>query len=156
MRGLASLFGEIENDFRGTLVKNGLTPLARELRRRQTDAEHMLWSHIKGSQLGGLKFRRQVPRGPYIADFVCEDALLIVELDGGQHGEPQGLAEDAIRTEYLERLGYRVLRYWNPDVLKNPLGLLDEILEIATERIKTPSPNPLPKGRGLDRETIDR
>ncbi len=89
-----------------------------------------------------------MPRGPYIADFVCEAALLIVELDGGQHGDEEGLANDQIRTIYLESLGYRVLRFWNPEVLTNTQGVLDTILDVATARAKTPSPNPLPKGRG--------
>ena len=129
-------------------MKNLLTTLARRLRRRQTDAERKLWAGLRRSQLDSLKFRRQVPRGPYIADFVCEAALLIVELDGGQHGDEEGLANDQIRTIYLESLGYRVLRFWNPEVLTNTQGVLDTILDVATARAKPPSPNPLPKGRG--------
>lgn len=131
-------------------MKVELTPLARGLRRRQTDAERKLWAGLRSSQLDSLKFRRQVPRGPYIADFVCEEAPLIVELDGGQHGDEEGLANDQIRTIHLESLGYRVLRFWNPEVLSNTQGVLDTILDIATTRTKTPSPNPLPKGRGLE------
>ncbi|MBA4173509.1 MAG: DNA methyltransferase [Hyphomicrobium sp.] len=131
-------------------MKVELTPLARGLRRRQTDAERKLWTGLRGSQLGGLKFRRQVPRGPYIADFVCEKALHVVELDGGQHGEVKGMANDEIRTAYFESLGYSVVRFWNPEVLTNPKGVLDTILNIAAARAKTPSPNPLPKGRGLE------
>ncbi|MFM2045837.1 MAG: hypothetical protein RLY86_4413 [Pseudomonadota bacterium] len=86
---------------------------ARQLRVRQTAAERRLWAALRNRQVGGLKFRRQVPIGPYIADFVCHDAMLVVEADGSQHG-PQ---EDACRTAYLQAAGFTVIRFWNPDIL---------------------------------------
>src|SRR5690349_11021332 len=86
---------------------------ARALRRGMTDAEALLWRHLRDRRLNGYKFRRQEPRGPYIADFVCLEVGLIVEVDGGQHTEES----DAPRTQRLERNGYRVLRFWNDQVL---------------------------------------
>ena len=88
---------------------------ARELRNNTTDAERVLWRALRGRQLDGFRFRRQVPIGSYIADFVCPQAKLVVELDGGQHAEQTQY--DAMRTAALQSLGYRVLRYWNDDAL---------------------------------------
>ena len=110
--------------------------LARRLRRNQTDAERTLWFCLRDRRLGGLKFRRQAPIGPYIVDFCCEAACLIVELDGGQHAERTGY--DAERTVDLETRGYLVLRFWDNDVLRNIEGVLQTI--IATGRQQTPSP----------------
>ena len=98
------------------------TKRARNLRTRQTNAEAKLWARLRNRQLGGLKFRRQVPLGPYIADVVCHEAKLIVELDGSQHAEQIGY--DKNRTKYFEAHGYQVLRFWNPDVLQNIDGVL--------------------------------
>ena len=87
---------------------------ARQLRRPLTPAEVILWRELRGRRLGGFKFRRQQPIGPYIADFFCPAAKLVVELDGETHlGREE---KDAARQAYLESLGYRVLRFWNPDV----------------------------------------
>ena len=91
---------------------------ARQLRTQSTQAEAKLWSILRGNKLGA-HFRRQVPIGPYIADFVSSRAKLIVELDGSQHLSTKGLADDAQRTRYLEREGFRVLRFNNVEVLKN-------------------------------------
>ncbi len=99
---------------------------ARDLRNAGTDAERRLWRHLRLKQLGGCKFRRQVPVAGYIADFVCLEMKLIVELDGGQHVERA--AYDARRTRVLEAEGYRVLRYWNDDVLVRTNGVLEDIL----------------------------
>jgi len=96
------------------------------LRVNQTDAERRLWSHLRNRGLEGHKFRRQFTVGPFIADFVCAEDMLIVELDGGQHSER--ISEDARRTVFLESLGYRVLRFWNNDVLLNTDGVLEAIL----------------------------
>jgi len=85
------------------------------LRHNPTDAEIRLWSRLRGKQLGGFRFRRQHPIGFYVVDFFCPEARLIVEVDGGQHGEHN--ARDAARTEWLERRGYRVIRFWNNDAL---------------------------------------
>ncbi len=88
---------------------------ARRLRKHPTDAERLLWRHLRLRQLGGYKFRRQQPLGPYIVDFVCLAKRLIVEVDGGQHAEQA--EEDAQRTAWLEAQGFRVLRFWNTEVL---------------------------------------
>lgn len=115
-----------------------LTPVARKLRRASTVAERRLWSHLRSRQLDGAKFVRQFPIGGFVADFACRHAGLAIELDGGQHSE----AADAPRTQVIESFGYRVLRFWNNDVLANTDGVLESIrreLEIARN-------NPLPGG----------
>ncbi|MBO9590364.1 endonuclease domain-containing protein [Devosia sp.] len=93
-----------------------MTTRPRQLRRNATDAENRLWYVLRNRSLGGWKFVRQFPVGPYIADFACREAALIVELDGGQHADN---ANDFIRTKYLNAQGYGVLRFWNGDVLQN-------------------------------------
>jgi very-short-patch-repair endonuclease len=115
---------------------------ARELRSGMTDAEQLLWYHLRGRRLSGWKFRRQHEIDRYIVDFVCADADLIVELDGGQHAEQ--VEEDAYRTQRLEKLGFRVLRFWNGDVLTNTEAVLEVILKAAAS--VAPHPNPLPGG----------
>jgi len=100
---------------------------ARALRANQTDAEARLWTGLRDRRLAGAKFRRQVAIGPYIADFTCFAARLIVELDGGQHAHDANA--DAARTARLEGQGFRVLRFWNNDVLANTEGVLERILE---------------------------
>jgi len=97
---------------------------ARDLRRRQSDAERILWSKIRARQLMGIKFRRQHPVGGYIVDFISLDYRLIIELDGGQHNEPAGAEKDLIRTQQLEKMGYRVIRFWDTDVIKNCEGVI--------------------------------
>jgi len=92
------------------------TAHARTMRRQSTDAERTLWACLRYRRLGGLKFRRQVPVGPFIADFLCVEDMLIVEVDGSQHFENR---RDLRRDEWLRRHGYAVLRIWNVDVLKN-------------------------------------
>ena len=108
-------------------MKNRLTPLARQLRQSQTDAERKLWYELRAKRLQGHKFKRQVPKGDYVVDFVCEAQKLVIELDGGQHGEQ--LEYDEQRTKDLEQLGYRVLRFWNRDILTNMDGVLTLILD---------------------------
>ena len=90
-----------------------------------TDAERLLWQHLRSRQLAGLKFRRQHPIGRYILDFVCLEAGLVIEVDGGQHG-PQHSYDEA-RTAWLGQRGYRVLRFWNNEVLTNPEGVRERI-----------------------------
>jgi len=104
---------------------------ATDLRARQTDMERWLWSRLRDRRLNGYKFRRQVPIGPYIADFVCMPARLIVELDGSQHAEQE--AYDRRRERYLLEHGYEVLRFWNNAVWENLEGLLMAVL-LAVER----------------------
>jgi very-short-patch-repair endonuclease len=89
---------------------------ARELRKNLTEAEHALWKHLRLRQLAGYKFRRQQPLGKYIVDFVCFEKRLIIEIDGGQHSEQ--VAYDSERTAWLETQGFRILRFWNNQVLK--------------------------------------
>ena len=115
---------------------------ARRLRRDQTDAERALWFRLRDRRLRGLKFRRQVTIGRCIADFCCESARLVIELDGGQHAERQD--HDDERTAALEARGYLVLRFWNNDVLQNMDGILESILN--TLRPDPPHPSPLPNG----------
>ena len=98
------------------------TEKAQELRKKSTDAERLLWRHLRAKQLEGLKFRRQEPIGDYIVDFVCFDRSLIVEVDGGQHVREK--AKDDERTRWLEGQGFKVMRFWNNDVMKNIEGVL--------------------------------
>ena len=102
------------------------TTRARTLRRDQTDAERKLWRLIANRQLGGFKFRRQYPIDRYFVDFACREASLIVEIDGGQHAVNADY--DAERTEALARAGWRVIRFWNNQVIEQPTGVLDAIL----------------------------
>lgn len=88
---------------------------AKELRRNSTDAEKLLWSRLRDRQLFGCKFRRQQTMGAYIVDFICMEAMLIIEVDGGQHMERE--PQDVLRSQYLNSLGYKVLRFWNNEVL---------------------------------------
>ena len=104
---------------------------ARELRSAATDAESCLWYYLRAGRLAGIKFRRQHPMPPYILDFYCEAARLVVELDGSQHGE-EG---DARRTLSLEAQGVMVLRFWNDQVLKETALVLEEIYRVAMERL---------------------
>lgn len=108
---------------------------ARHLRRNMTDAERLLWRALREA-LPGWHWRKQVPFGPYFADFASHTAKLIVEVDGGQHGD----AKDAIRARFLESEGYRVLRFWNNEVLGN----LDGVLETTAKALP-------PRGEGLGR-----
>jgi very-short-patch-repair endonuclease len=102
-----------------------LTAQARCLRNNQTDTEKSLWNSIKSRQLSGYKFRRLYVFEDYIVDFVCIELKLIIELDGSQHEFQKEY--DATRTEYLNSKGYKVLRFWNNDVLKNMNGVLEVI-----------------------------
>lgn len=99
---------------------------AEELRQRPTDAERPLWRRLRLRQLEGYKFRRQVPLGPFIVDFLCLEANLVIELDGGQHVEAAGY--DRNRTSYLQEQGFRVIRFWNGEVLQRTDEVVDEIL----------------------------
>lgn len=110
---------------------------ARRLRRELTDAEHVIWKELRAHRLHGAGFRRQKPIGPYIVDFVCESSRLVIEIDGGQHYEPQGIGRDKQRDAYLASEGYRVLRFNNHDVLTNKMGVLETIS--AAIQAKAPS-----------------
>ena len=113
------------------------------MRREFTDAERKLWQHLRAGHLDGLKFRRQHPIPPYIADFCCIERKLIVELDGGQHSPEV----DQARTRWLERQGWSVLRFWDNDVLMNIESVVEAIWNVSGRRTLTPTP--LPEGEGL-------
>jgi very-short-patch-repair endonuclease len=120
---------------------------ARHLRKNMTDAEQRLWRELRYRQLDGRKFRRQAPIGSYIADFVCFEAKVIVELDGGQHAEQ--FEDDSRRTAWLESQGFRLLRVWNHHVFQD----LDSVMQVIWDALQsTPHPNPPPQGgRGPER-----
>jgi len=116
---------------------------ARQLRKNPTDAERRLWARLRYRQVDGFRFRRQVPIGPFIADFACLERRLLIEVDGGQHAVDP--ASDAERTRWLESRGYCILRFWNHDVLRNTEGVLGTI-SLALSGPHTPHPNPPPQG----------
>jgi very-short-patch-repair endonuclease len=118
------------------------TLIAQKLRNTATDAERLLWRHLSRRQLGGYKFSRQMPVGPYICDFMCRQAQLAIEVDGGQHDARERI--DQARTKYLAREGFRVLRFWNNEVLENTEGVLIRILQA----LDSPPPQPLPQAGG--------
>ena len=117
--------------------------LARTLRTNMTDAEKRLWAVLRGRRLRGYKFRRQRPVGRYILDFVCIEYDLAVEADGGQHADN---AKDEARTAWLEKAGWRVIRFWNSDILSNPEGVQETILQTLETLSEAPSPS-RPEGR---------
>jgi very-short-patch-repair endonuclease len=110
----------------------GTTQFARRLRRKQTDAERVLWFRLRDRRLGGWKFKRQVPIDRFVVDFFCADGKLIVEIDGGQHDQDR--ERDANRTDVLEAMGYLVLRFWNNDVMRNTDGVLEVILSTVNQQ----------------------
>lgn len=128
-----------------------LRDFARELRRRTTDAEALLWRLLRNRLMAGAKFRRQHPLPPYVLDFYCHDAGLAVELDGGQHNEAAGRRHDARRDAFLAQKGIRVLRFWNHEVLNQTEAVLEAIyaaIEQAPSRVEPSPPAPLPEGEG--------
>ena len=110
------------------------------LRKNLTDAERWLWQRLRNRELSGWKFRRQHSIGPYIVDFVCIEKRLVIELDGGQHAE--NLESDAKRSEYLKEKGYRILRFWNNDVLREGESVLNVILSCLEKDAPSPVPSP--------------
>ena len=117
---------------------------ARQMRKAPTEAERKLWWHLRHRlALPATHFRRQVQIGPYIADFACHRSKIVVEIDGGQHGAQ--VPQDEARSQRLMANGYRVLRFWNNEVLTNIEGVLTVIQQAVTS---TPTPNPSPQGGG--------
>jgi very-short-patch-repair endonuclease len=102
------------------------TSLARALRTQMTDAERKLWLALRDRRFAGVKFRRQAPVGPFIADFICFDARLVIEVGGGQHADS---SSDVRRDAWFARNGFRILRFWNSDVLLNTEGVLTAVLD---------------------------
>jgi len=111
-----------------------LTNKARTLRKNQTDVEQRLWLHLRNRRLLNYKFRRQCPIEPYVVDFACLDLKLIIELDGGQHADQIGYDEQ--RSVWLEKRGFKVIRFWNNDVTENIDGVLEAIRLIILEITK--------------------
>ncbi len=124
------------------------TELARQLRKNQTDAERMLWQQLRKKQLLNYRFRRQFVIEPYIVDFICLDLKLIIELDGSQHSEQ--VDQDVERTLFLNQCGFKVVRYWDNEVLNNLEAVLESlyvIVEQCANDLKISPPNPPQQGR---------
>jgi very-short-patch-repair endonuclease len=117
---------------------------AKYLRIHQTDAERMVWKHLRNRRFEGYKFRRQVSLGPHVVDFICFEANLIIEVDGGQHSEQRG--KDETRTQWLRSQGFTVLRIWNHDVLTQIQSVL-EAIKIKLDLSPSPPPSPA-RGEG--------
>ena len=108
-----------------------------------TDAERKLWRHLRNRELGGWKFRRQYPVGPFIVDFICVEKSVVIEVDGGQHAENEEL--DLQRSAFLNKMGYQVVRFWNNEVLQETEAVLEAIFAILGDTAKnSPSPRPSP------------
>ena len=125
--------------------------LAQALRRDMNDAEQRLWSRLRAHRMDGRKFRRQHPIGRYIVDFVCLDARLIIEVDGDSHGNDSRESLDAQRTAFLEKVGFRVIRFWNHQVLTDVDNVTETIfdaLNMDPSRSEPLSPTLSPSGRG--------
>ena len=130
----------------GVMVNQSQTNTARARRQHMTDAERHLWRALRMRQISGHRFRRQFPLGPYIVDFVCLASRRAIEVDGGQHSNN---VHDAYRDAWLASQGFRVLRFWNNDVLGNLAGVVDAI--DGAWHIPPPSrPSPF-KGEGVSR-----
>ncbi|MDO7842643.1 endonuclease domain-containing protein [Sphingomonas immobilis] len=110
---------------------------ARALRANPTEAEKCLWRAISARKVAGVRFNRQVPIGPFICDFVSRSGGLVIEVDGGQHA--LAVSDDAARTAFIESQGFRVMRFWNNDILHNTEGVVAEIERVLAT---LPSPNP--------------
>jgi adenine-specific DNA-methyltransferase len=132
----------VERDF-GGVMSTRIDPLwrrntARQFRQNPTDAERKLWRLLRNKRLANWRFRRQQPVGPYFADFFCASAKLIIELDGSQHAGDEQILLDAQRTHWLESRGYKVLRFWNSDMMKTP----DIVIETIYQTLAQPPPSP--------------
>ncbi|MDD5586407.1 MAG: endonuclease domain-containing protein [Alphaproteobacteria bacterium] len=123
---------------------------ARGLRRKATEAERLLWKALRGRQFSGYKFRRQHPIEKFIVDFACIEHQLIIEADGGQHAENWA---DACRTARLEREGWRVVRFWNNDIIANTEGVMAVILSNLSNRNTLTLPSAERLGPSLSRKT---
>ena len=119
------------------MTQSHLTERARELRSNMTNAERHLWKHLRQRQIAGYRFRRQMPMGSYIVDFICLERRLIIEIDGSQHQEQQ--VYDARRDQWLAEQEFQVLRFWNNEVLNQTEGVLMRILEVLERTPPTPA-----------------
>lgn len=132
--------------------RDNRVPRARAMRRAMTDAEKKLWWHLRQIAMKDLHFRRQATIGPYFADFACHERRLVIEVDGGQHNEMSRATADDRRTEFLHAHGYRMLRFWNNEVLGN----IDGVMQIICAALRAPPPLTPPHramrgGRGTER-----
>ncbi|MCM2475829.1 DUF559 domain-containing protein [Rhizobium sp. CG5] len=116
-------------------ARQATTSRARSLRKVDNDAEGNLWSELRNRRLNGFKFVRQLPIGPYFADFACRDQNLVVEIDGSQHAES---LRDAVRNHHMIAEGWSVVRFWNTDVLRNMPSVLETIVAILDGRVREP------------------
>lgn len=123
-----------QNIFIPTPVPLPLLKAARALRGTMTDAEQLVWYCLRRRQLGGFRFRRQHPFERFVLDFYCCEVKLAIELDGGQHNEPDAKVRDKERTEFLESHGIRVLRFWNNEVFTNLEGVCQKVYDVLVER----------------------
>ncbi len=123
-------------------MSNDTQYISKTLRKRLTDAEKALWRHLRAKQLEGFKFRRQEPIGKYIVDFVCYERGIIIEIDGGQHSVEK--EKDNERDGWFEGQGFKVLRFWNNEVLNNTQG----VLEVIRDYCLSHPPQPLPSREG--------
>jgi very-short-patch-repair endonuclease len=108
-------------------LSDNITKIAKNLRKKSTDAERKLWAHLRAKRLEGYKFRRQEPIGNYVVDFVCFENRVVIEIDGSQHATEK--EKDSKRSKWLESRGFKVLRFWNNEVLRNIEGVLQVIGE---------------------------
>jgi very-short-patch-repair endonuclease len=120
-----------------------LNNIAKNLRNRPTEAEKLLWRHLRAKQLEGLKFRRQQPIDNYVVDFVCFEKRIVIEIDGGQHAIQRD--KDIVRDKYLIENEFKILRFWNNEVLQNIEGVLEVIRENC---LCHPPLSPLPSKGG--------
>ena len=133
-----------------------LTSRARVLRANETSAEDRVWQALRNRQPGGFKFVRQLPIGPYLADFACRERKVVLEIDGATHGAEAELARDAVRTDFIVRSGFRVFRAHNAEIYENLNGVLDTLLAFVEASAASngsapeaaPHPNPLPVAKG--------
>ena len=119
------------------------TARSRDLRANMTEAERKLWGHLSARKVVGVRFNTQFPIGPFVCDFVSRGAKLVIEVDGGQHAHTE--RADMARTRYIENQGYRVIRFWNNDVMGNVDGVVAEIERVLADM---PSPSPSRKREG--------
>ncbi len=132
-------------------MPNKLTPFAKSLRKEATDTEQLLWCHLKAKRFGGIKFRRQQPIGKYIVDFVSFEKKMIIELDGGQHTSKDERQKDCRRDECLQAQGYRILRFWDHEVLTS----IEAVMEvIRTNCSDHPPLDPLPSREGKNKSNV--
>ncbi|AXQ28405.1 endonuclease domain-containing protein [Solimonas sp. K1W22B-7] len=127
----------------GERVSVKLRTYAKDLRAHQTEAEQRLWYHLRANRFFGIKFKRQVPQGPYIADFISLEHRLVIELDGGQHNDNE--AYDNQRDQWFVAEGFTVLRFWNHEVMQQTEAVLEQIRLTAERATETLSPTPLPQ-----------